>query len=75
MLLMKRLIALLLPELILSAGCATVWAGKPPACPPPTMESVEEMVTVMVTGNYPSLIGWISEMERYCSGIDAMRDL
>jgi cell division inhibitor SulA len=39
------------------------------------MESVEEMATVMVTGNYPSLIGWISEMERYCSGIDAMRDL
>tara|TARA_R110000744_G_scaffold74887_2_gene149312 strand:- start:58 stop:177 length:120 start_codon:yes stop_codon:yes gene_type:complete len=39
------------------------------------MESVEEMATVMVTGKYPRLIGWISEMERYCSGIDAMRDL
>ena len=70
---MKRLIVLSPLATILFAGCVSVWGGKPPACPPTSMESVEEMATVMVTGNYPSLIGWISEMERYCSGIDAMR--
>lgn len=71
---MKRFLGLLVVVVSLSTGCASVWAGSPPPCPYPDMDSIEDLAMIMAIGDYPNLVGWISEMERYCSGIEAMRD-
>jgi len=50
-----------------------VWGGKPPPCPRPTDDVVRDVGSLMLSRNGDSLVIWISEMERYCEGIDAMR--
>ena len=71
---MKNLVGPLLLGVALSGGCVTVWGGSPPACPPISEEVFEEMVGIIMEEEYLGVTVWLSEMERYCSSIDAMRD-
>ena len=71
---MKSLVGPLLLAVALSSGCVTVWGGSPPECPPINEETFKEMVGMITEEQYRGITVWISEMERYCSSIDAMRD-
>ena len=73
-LLMKKLLGLSVVVVISLTGCAGVWAGKPPACPPPSHAAVNELSAVNRAAVAYNLVEWIGEIERYCSGIDAMRE-
>ena len=70
---MKKLLSLSAVVATSSIGCAGVWAGKPPACPPPSYAAVNELSVVQQAAVAHDLVAWIGEIERYCSAIDAMR--
>ena len=70
---MKKLLGPSAVVAISSIGCAGVWAGKPPACPPPSHAAVNELSVVQRAAVASNLVEWIGEIERDCSGIDAMR--
>lgn len=70
---MKKLLGPLVVAVSLSTGCAGVWAGKPPACPSPSHAAINELLAVQRAAVASDLSEWIGEIERYCSGIDAMR--
>ena len=69
---LHRVLASMVAGLLIS--CAGIWAGKPPPCPPltePAVDDVEEMVT---DNTHEALLLWVSEVDRYCDGIKAMRE-
>ena len=69
----RKFLVLSVTAQISSAGCVGVWAGKPPACPPPSHDAVDQLLVVQQSAVAPGLVGWVGEIERYCSGIDSMR--
>lgn len=71
--LIKKFLGLSVAAQILSAGCVGVWTGKPPPCPPPSHDAVDQLLVIQQSAVAPGLVGWVGEIERYCSGIDAMR--
>ena len=70
---MTKSAGLFIAAQILLTSCASVWAGKPPPCPSPSSDAVDQLEVVQQSEVADSLMIWIGELERYCSGIDAMR--
>lgn len=54
-------------------SCVGTWVGSPPPCPPFTEEAVDDVEEMVVTDTHKFLVLWISEMDKYCDGIKAMR--
>ena len=56
---------------VLLGGCRTNDFVAFPPCPAPTLEAVTDIEDIILTEGYEDLVVWISEMDRYCSAIDA----
>ena len=59
-------------------SCAHVWAGKPPPCPPPSDQAIEEIAVIVEENEadpsrYSFVLVWVSEIERFCSSLNAAR--
>ena len=59
-------------------SCAHVWAGKPPPCPPPSDQAIEDIAELVEANEadpsrYSFVLVWVSEIERFCSALKAAR--
>jgi len=57
----------------LSLSCRTVLV-MPPPCPVPSEGVVIDLTEMVVLNAYEDVQGYLSEIERYCSSVDAMSD-
>ena len=66
---------LLVCGLVPAGGCATRGSFLIPPCPAPSMVAVDQLVLLASRDNdrYDELVNWVSEIDRYCSAIDAAR--
>ena len=59
-------------------SCSHVWAGKPPPCPSPSDGAIENIAALVEENEsdpsrYSFVLVWVSEIERFCSSLNAAR--